>query len=70
MQEAVHIILKLARQVEGEYVYIFPVAAFRSKEKCQEFLSGYSYQPTEVIQDVPCLIEIGVHWDIPVNDIA
>lgn len=66
----VSIAVKLARQVEGEYVFIEPLIAFIDKENMRNYLNGITFQPTEVIDGVPCLVEVSVLSDVEVGDIA
>jgi hypothetical protein len=64
----VNVVLKLARQVEGEPVLINAVAAFVDKDKARQFVSTSQFQPTETLDGVDYLVEMGVLYDVEVND--
>jgi hypothetical protein len=64
----IHIITKLARQVEGEHVFVNALAAFTDRVKAEEFLKNLSYQKAEVIAGTECLIEMGILYDLEVTE--
>jgi len=61
------IITKIARQVEGEYVFVDVVKAHKDIDKLKKFLSDNELPRTEVMGETPCVIEYGVLEDIEVN---
>lgn len=61
------IITKIARQVEGEYVFVDIVKAHKDTDKLRKFLSDNELPRTEVMGETPCVIEYGVLEDIEVN---
>lgn len=63
----IHVITKLARQVEGDLVFVNAIAAFTDRARAEEFLKTYTYPLTEVIGGVGCLIEVGILYDLEVT---
>ena len=55
----VYVIQKIARQYEGEYVFVQAVAAFIDQTNADNFLKTYQYQPTETFNGVDCIVELG-----------
>lgn len=62
------VVTKVARQVEGEYVLVSVLGAFKNPEKAQEFVRSQKIEAAEVIDGVPCVVEIGVITDVQVLD--
>lgn len=62
----VHIVTKLARQVEGEQHFINILGAFTDSNKATEFVKAINYKPAEIIDNVPCLVDIGILYDVEV----
>lgn len=60
----INIITKLARQIEGELVFVNAIAAFADRAKAEEFLKNQEYSKTEIIAGEPCLIEMGILYDL------
>ena len=65
--EKINIVFKIARQYEGEYVFINVLKAFKEKDKVQEFIKTYEFPRTEVINGVGCVCELGIIEDIEVE---
>lgn len=64
----VAILLSIARQVEGEQIFINVMKAHRDPEKLRQYLAENTLPPTGVFQGVPCLIEYGVVPDVEVEE--
>lgn len=65
--DKMHIVLKIARQYEGEYVFVNILKAFKDVEKAKEFIRTTSFPRTEVINNVECVCEIGIFEDIEIE---
>lgn len=63
----VSMVTKIARQVEGEYVFVDVVKAHKDSKKLREYMDKTEFPRTEVIGKVPCVIEYGVLEDIEVD---
>ena len=55
----VYVVQKIARQYEGEMIFVQAVAAFIDETNARNFLRTYSYQPAEVFNGVECVVELG-----------
>lgn len=66
----VSFLLKMARQVEGDYVFVDIVYAHTDENKVWEWHRKHQNDlPTaERINDVDCVVYYGVHADIEVED--
>ena len=64
----VSILFRIARQVEGEFVFVDVVKACTDAETLRQYLVQNSLERTAVIQGVPCVIEYGVMPDIIVEE--
>jgi hypothetical protein len=64
----ISILLSIARQVEGEYVFVRPIKANRNSEILFRYLRENDLPRTEKIREVDCIIEYGVLEDIQVDD--
>jgi hypothetical protein len=56
----VFVILKIARQYEGEFVLVQILKVFDSKEKAEQFTRSHEFKRGETIDGIECVIEIGV----------
>lgn len=65
----VSVVVKIARQVEGEYVLINPVTAFIDKDKARRFVENTTFMPAETINGIDYMIEMSVLQDIDVQDV-
>lgn len=63
----VNLLLKIARQVEGEKVFINAMKASTDKEKIHNFLQTSTIPATEVIDGVGCIVEVGILEDVEVD---
>jgi hypothetical protein len=61
------ILLKMARQVEGEYHFINVIKAHVDPEKLYRFMREATLPRTEVIAEVPCTIDYGVVENVEVE---
>ena len=64
----IHVALKIARQYEGEYVFVQALNGFIDRVNLNKFLSQYQFSPTEEIGGVGCLVETGV-VEVEIGDI-
>lgn len=55
-----HVALKIARQIEGEYIFIRSIKGYLDRARLAEFLDTYKYTPVEKIENIDCVVEIGV----------
>ena len=66
----VNILLKLARQVEGEKFFVHAIKASTDKESLHRHLRELNMSATEEIDGVGCIIELGILEDIEVEVIS
>jgi hypothetical protein len=64
----VNFVTLLARQVEGEYFNLRILGVFADKQKMQEFVNGLDIPRGQVIEGIPCLLEIGIYEDVEVTE--
>ncbi len=62
------ILFSIARQVEGEYVFVNVVKASTDAEKLRQHVAQNPLERTAVIQGIPCVIEYGVVPDIEIEE--
>jgi hypothetical protein len=62
-----HIVLKIARQIEGEFIFINALKAFSDKDKAKLWMLGNKIAPEEVIEGVHCIVEVGLIEDIEIE---
>lgn len=62
------ILFSIARQVEGEWVFVNVVKSSTDPEKLRQYLLQNPLERTTVIQGVQCVIEYGVVTDIEVEE--
>lgn len=55
----VYVIQKIARQYEGEYVFVQAIAGFIDQTNAENFLKTYQYSPAETFNGVECIVELG-----------
>jgi predicted transcriptional regulator len=65
--EKLHLVLKIARQVEGEYIFINVLKAFTDVDKMRSYANDLRIPPTEIVNDIPCMVEIGIIQDVEVE---
>lgn len=65
--DKVHLVFKIARQYEGEYVFINVLRAFKEKEKLHEYVKTTSFERTETINEVQCVCELGIIEDVEIE---
>ncbi len=63
----VNVLLKLARQVEGDRVLINAVKASVNKEALHKHLREMNVPATEEIDGIGCIIELGILEDVEVD---
>lgn len=64
----VNFVTLLARQVEGEYFNLRVLGVFADKQKMHDFIKTLDIPRGQVIENVPCLLEIGVYEDVEVTE--
>lgn len=64
----VAILFSIARQVEGEYVFVNVVKASMDADKLRQYVTQNPLDRTAVIQGIPCVIEYGVVPDIEIEE--
>ena len=69
----VHAVLSLARQIDGEYVFVKTEKAFKQKASAEAFVAQLKKTFNEAVVlntphgDVPCRCEIGI-FELEVED--
>jgi hypothetical protein len=61
-------LLSIARQVEGEYIFIRVIKANKNSEKLFKYLRENDLPQTAKIGEVECYLEYGVIEDIDVEE--
>lgn len=64
----VHIVQKIARQYEGDLIFISILECSTDKKYIEDYVRNLTYQPAETINGVECVVEIGIISDIPVKE--
>lgn len=64
----ISVLLSIARQVEGEYLFIKPIKANKSADVLFRYLRNNDLPRTEKIGQVDCVLEYGVLEDIEVEE--
>ena len=64
----VSVLLSIARQVEGEYVFVRAVKSHASGDKLHRFLRENELPRTAHINGVDCVIEYGIIEDVEVEE--
>ena len=62
------ILTKIARQVEGEFVFINVVKATENPNDLRKYLFDNDLPRTEKVGEVDCVIEYGIIEDIEVEE--
>lgn len=62
------ILQKIARQVEGEFVFVSVIKASTNANDLRKFLFDNTLPRTEVVGDVQCVVEYGIIEDIEVDE--
>jgi len=62
------VLLSIARQVEGEYVFVRVVKANKNSELLFKFLRENDLPKTVKLGDVECFLEYGVIEDIEIEE--
>jgi hypothetical protein len=63
----VNVILKLARQVEGDRVFLHAIKASTNKDSLHKYLRELNMPATEEIDGIGCIVELGMLEDIEVD---
>lgn len=63
----INLLIKIARQVEGERIYINVVKASSDKDKIHNYLKSIEIPATEEIDGMGCVVELGVLEDVEVD---
>lgn len=63
----ISVLVKVARQVEGEYVFINILRAHRNADVLWDYVKNGNLPKTEEIDGVPCVVEYGIFTDIVVE---
>lgn len=64
------LLMKIARQVEGEFVFVSVEQANTDPDIIRKYLANNQLPRTEKIQNVDCVIEYGVVTDVEVEGIT
>lgn len=64
----VAILMSIARQVEGEYVFVNVVKAHIDPNKLTQYLSENTLPKTSRLGDVDCVLEYGIIQDIEIEE--
>ena len=62
------ILMSIARQVEGEFVYVRVIQADKNPDKIHKYLRMTDLPRTAKIGEMDCVLEYGVIEDIEVED--
>lgn len=65
---AANILISIARQVEGEYVFVRVIKASTSSDKLFRFLRETDLPRTAKIGEVDCVLEYGVIENVEIED--
>ena len=63
------VLVSLARQVEGEYVFMNVVRAHTDPEVLKQYLNSTELPKTNTFGGVECVVEYGVFKDIEVEGV-
>jgi|SaaInlV_165m_DNA_1040744.scaffolds.fasta_scaffold46794_3 hypothetical protein len=63
----ISLLTKVARQVEGEFVFINVIKATTSPNSLRKYLYDNELPRTEKVGDVDCVIEYGILEDVEVE---
>jgi hypothetical protein len=63
------VLTKIARQVEGEWIFLNVIKASTNTDKLYRFVRENKLPRTEKISDVDCVIEYGVIENIEVEEL-
>ena len=61
------VLVKIARQVEGEFVFVNILRAHEDPEVIRQYLATNELPRTENVQGVDCVLEYGVFTDVIVE---
>jgi hypothetical protein len=64
----VSVLVSIARQIEGEYVFVRAIKASQNSEKLFRFLRENELPRTAKLGDTECILEYGIMEDIQVED--
>jgi len=64
----ISVLISIARQVEGEYVFIKPLKANINSDKLHRFLRENDLPQAEVVNGVDCVVEYGVLENLEVDE--
>jgi len=62
-----HIVVKIARQIEGEFVFVNALKGFIDKDKAKLWMLSNRIPPEETIDGVQCIVEVGLIEDIEIE---
>jgi hypothetical protein len=63
----VNIALKIARQVEGDFVFINVLKAFDDKDKLTAYLRNAQIPATEVVNGIGCVVSTAAFEDVEIE---
>lgn len=66
----VAVLVSLARQVEGEYVFMNVIKAHVSADVLRHYLNNTDLPKTSKFNGVECVVEYGVFQDVEVEGIS
>jgi hypothetical protein len=62
-----HVVLKIARQVEGDLVFVNAIKGFTEKAAMHEFIIKNPFPAAEKIQGVDCFVQIAIIEDLEIE---
>lgn len=65
----VSVLVSLARQVEGEFVFANVLKANVDPEKLKEYLNNTDLPKTSVMNGINCVVEYGIFKDIEIEGV-
>lgn len=64
----VSILLSIARQVDGEFIFIKGILGDTNPDKLYKHLRHNNLPQTEKIDEIECVVEYGIIEDIEINE--
>lgn len=64
MKNSAHVVVQVARQIEGEYIFVKPVGLFDQIERAKSFVKSLGVSTVQTIQGVECNVEVAIFEDV------